>query len=308
MPLLQGPSRAYTLLGHVITIVAVEPAATALMRLDELLGSGTPGTGWQAASGTLLRIDREDGTWHVRDTEGTSLCQPLSDDEQLVPHLEWLAYSAAIYHADVSLLLHAGAVVRDGIALLLPNASGAGKTTLTLALATRGWLPLTDDVCPLIEQDGELVATGSRRCCHLRLPSQDLLRTMGVPVEGPLGGVSYCYRPERWGEPAAVRGIVIPRYRDDVPTSLTPITQAECMARLAALSFDQGSRTRYEQRLSAARLAARVPAFELTYTSVALALDRFGILESQLEAAEGGFGNAPIPVSAGSTVTHAGES
>lgn len=41
--------------------------------------------------------------------------------------------------------IHAGCVVRDGRAVLLAAASGVGKSTLTLALAQRGWSLLSDD-------------------------------------------------------------------------------------------------------------------------------------------------------------------
>jgi hypothetical protein len=41
--------------------------------------------------------------------------------------------------------LHAGCVVRDGRAILLAAPSGAGKSTISLALALRGWSLLSDD-------------------------------------------------------------------------------------------------------------------------------------------------------------------
>lgn len=43
------------------------------------------------------------------------------------------------------LLLHAGAVERDGLALLLPATPGSGKSTLTAALSQRGWRLLSDE-------------------------------------------------------------------------------------------------------------------------------------------------------------------
>jgi hypothetical protein len=41
--------------------------------------------------------------------------------------------------------LHAGCVIRNGKAVLLSAASGVGKSTLTLALARRGWSLLSDE-------------------------------------------------------------------------------------------------------------------------------------------------------------------
>ncbi len=43
------------------------------------------------------------------------------------------------------LLLHAGALERDGRTLLLPATPGSGKSTLTAALAQRGWRLLSDE-------------------------------------------------------------------------------------------------------------------------------------------------------------------
>ena len=43
------------------------------------------------------------------------------------------------------LLLHAGAVERDGLALVLPAMPGSGKSTLTAALSQRAWRLLSDE-------------------------------------------------------------------------------------------------------------------------------------------------------------------
>lgn len=305
MPTIHHASRSYILLGHSITVIGVDTIALLPERLDALLGPGIVSGRRRASSHTTFIVHREDAVWHLSDERGVPLCRPLQDEEQVAHFLEWLAYSAAIHHADVPLILHAGAVARQGVAVLLPNVSGAGKTTLTLALASRGWLPLTDDVCPLVEQDDDLVAMGCRRCSHLRMPSQDLLRSLGIAVEGPLGGSSYYYRPQRWGEPAPVGGVVIPRYRMNAPTSMTPITQAECLAQLVAMNFTEGAHPALERRRIAAQLAARVPAFTLTYSSLSEALDSFGILESQFEGAHvAGEHYSPLE---GRATTHVGE-
>ncbi|HEU4784278.1 MAG TPA: hypothetical protein VFS83_13135, partial [Ktedonobacterales bacterium] len=170
--------------------------------------------------------------------------------------------------------------------VLLPNVSGAGKTTLTLALAARGWLPLTDDVCPLDERDGELVAIGCRRCCHLTPHSLAVLRAQGVTLEGPLGGMSfYFYRPREWAEPTPVRGIVIPRYVAESPTRFTPITQAECLGQLMHMTFPQEAIPAHERRRTAARLAAKAPGFSLAYSALDEALDIFETLEARIVAA-----------------------
>ena len=45
--------------------------------------------------------------------------------------------------------LHAAAVARDGRLVVLAGESGAGKTTLTLALLDEGWTYFSDDLAPV---------------------------------------------------------------------------------------------------------------------------------------------------------------
>jgi HprK-related kinase A len=54
------------------------------------------------------------------------------------------------------LLLHAGAVERDGRALVLTGASGSGKSTLAALLAARGWRFLGDELALLDPASGTL--------------------------------------------------------------------------------------------------------------------------------------------------------
>ena len=208
-----GTSLSYSLLGHVVTVHGDETGPTLPHRLDALLGPGVSGNGRRTShcTRTMLTLRHENAIWHLVDKSDDFPCAPMRTEDEVAQVVEWLAYSAAVRHSDLPLILHSGAVARNGVAVLLPNASGAGKTTLTLALAARGWLPLTDDICPLVARGGELMATGCRRCCHLSSPSLAVLQSYGIALEGPLGGLSLYYRPKVWGEPAPVRGIVIPQ-------------------------------------------------------------------------------------------------
>ena len=60
----------------------------------------------------------------------------------------WIAEDA-LASASGLVLIHAATVLRDGLALLLVGASGAGKTSLTLALLDAGWALGSDDVAAL---------------------------------------------------------------------------------------------------------------------------------------------------------------
>ncbi|MGO8947349.1 MAG: hypothetical protein ACLQUY_06755 [Ktedonobacterales bacterium] len=283
MHMAQSTAQSFMILGHVVTVHGIETADTLAQRLDELLGPSTVAIELPSSHSTKLMLHREESEWHVTDESSAALCPPLYDEAQVASCLEWQAYTASVRYSCASLVLHAGAVTRHGGAVLLPNVSGAGKTTLTLALAARGWLPLTDDVCPLIEREGELVAVGCRRACHLAVPTLAILRDIGVELEGPVGGLESYYRPRHWGEPAAVRSVVIPRYVENAATNCVPITQAECLTQLLNMEFAQESPSPGERRRLAVRLATRVKPFSLTYSSLPEALDMFETLEAQLD-------------------------
>jgi hypothetical protein len=76
--------------------------------------------------------------------DGRSL--PLDDDRDLVPAFEMDLYEQVLARAAPAWILHAAALEVNGRALVLSGASGAGKTTLTLALAARGYRLLTEEV------------------------------------------------------------------------------------------------------------------------------------------------------------------
>ncbi len=265
----------------------IETAETLPDRLDALLGSYAAEAGRRTGQRNtiILTLRREGDFWRLVAPGDGVPNMLMRTEEQVAEFLEWLTYSEVVRYTKLPLILHSGAVVRNGVAVLLPNDSGAGKTTLTLALAARGWLPLTDDICPLEERDGELVAIGCRRCCHLSSSSLAILRAAGIALEGPVAGLRDYYRPWQWGEPAPVRGIVIPRYVADSPTQFDPITQAECLGQLISMLFTQGAYPGHERRRIAARLAARAPGFMLTYSSLDEALGTFETLGAQWSAA-----------------------
>jgi hypothetical protein len=282
MCIAQGRTQSFKLLDHVVTACGIDSADLLGARMDALLGQCVAHSELSAGLPTRLVIHREGSIWYLIDESGVELYVPLHDEAEVARCLEWEAYAAAIRHSSASLVLHAGAVTRHEGVVLLPNVSGAGKTTLTCALAACGWLPLTDDICPLLERNGELIATGCRRSFHLDRSTLAILSAKGVEVDGPIGGLEGYYRPRRWGEPAPVRCIIFPRYVENVATDFVPITQAECLGQLLTLQFTQELPSSNERRRTAARLAGQVPAFALTYSSLSDIFEVFEALAAEL--------------------------
>jgi hypothetical protein len=128
---------------------------------------------------------------HVLSRDGLRLrCAPHGShdhDWQRFLIAQVLPFAAAVRGLEV---LHAGAVVIGGRALLLLGASGAGKTTLALALRQLGAGFLADDAVAL-ERSGErlLAHPGTPVAAVGRGQAERLLKIPTVPAPAPLGAV-----------------------------------------------------------------------------------------------------------------------
>jgi hypothetical protein len=103
----------------------------------------------------------------------------VPDPTQLAHYAHLVLVNAAAAAADDRLVLHAGAVARDGRAAVVVGASGWGKTTLTMELVRRGWRLLTDDFAPitvdgLVEPFVRRVNLTERSVALLGLPDPSL--------------------------------------------------------------------------------------------------------------------------------------
>jgi Coenzyme PQQ synthesis protein D (PqqD) len=140
------------------------------------------------------------------------------------PAQEWMAF------------LHAGAVRRNGTAVLLPAPSGCGKSTLVGFLASQGFDYLSDDLVPLTAPHGKVAAcplsinlkAGSRGLypapagfeavtVHDRFRTDQLLFPSARLWEAPL---------------TPCRAIVFPRYQPNLHTSFAPVAPVDGLARL----------------------------------------------------------------------------
>jgi hypothetical protein len=139
-------------------------------------------------------------------------------------------------------VVHAGALCRNGDALLLPGDAGHGKSTLSAGLAARGFDMLCDDTT-LLAGEPPLVRSVPAGLCikrgayavleplYPRLPSlPEWRRPDGRQARYLMPGNDL-----HWAEPdaaVAVRWIVFPRYHPDQGTVLLPLPRHEALARL----------------------------------------------------------------------------
>jgi hypothetical protein len=190
------------------------------------------------------------GVWEI--TRDGQMLMGLSDTETLLRYLEWQIIAAGLEQVEGCGVFHAGVLARGDATVLLQGESGAGKTTLTLGLIARGWLPVADDVAII-----DVWTLGLRvfpRCFHVEhereRPSEARPRLEDVAV------VEGHARPLRWASEGRQPTAIITIARDaEQPSSLTPLLRAEAAGAL----FHGAIRTRLSGA-QGAELAARVAA------------------------------------------------
>ena len=209
-----------------------------------------------------------------------------ADDERIaaVPQLRrmvaglfWHLNRTAVVHADADLvLLHAGAVVHDGAVVVLPVASGGGKSTLVAALVRHGMGYLSDEIAALT---AALDALPYPKPISLKPGSWPLLAELEPPSPpGPADD------HDPWQvAPAAIRSdavatggrlaaVVFPLVVPGAPASLEPIAPADALAALVTASFRTGPAAPAAlPRLRA--IVDAVPCSRLTYGELDGAVD-----------------------------------
>jgi HprK-related kinase A len=178
--------------------------------------------------------------------EGSSIFEPYPLNHAL-PLLEWGLNWCIAIRSHRFLMLHAGVVERGNRALILPASPGSGKSTLTAALASRGWRFLSD----------EFGLVDPQRCDVLPLPRAIALKNESIAVIrdyapelflGPVfpktrkGTVSHVRPPgdslRRQRETAAPTWIVFPRFHRGASTTIKQLPPGAAFNRLAHNAFN----------------------------------------------------------------------
>ena len=202
------------------------------------------------------------------------------DERELVPTLEWALTQTAVDDVGARyVLLHGGAVARNGRALVMPAASGSGKSTLVAGLVAAGFGLASDEIAALDPTDRLLrpfaralcVKQGSRPVLAAHYPD---LRT-AAPRYRLSGEAVWYLMPEagRWiGAPTPVRFVVLPRYVANAPTALTPVPRSATLPRLLEQSFSLRNHGARGIGVMTALLQA-TDCYELTVGSLADAIE-----------------------------------
>lgn len=208
----------------------------------------------------------------------------LADCSILVegPEIEAVVAAAvreAIKHAP-GLLLHAGAVARDGQAVIFPGESGTGKSTLTAACVRRGFGYLTDEVVA-IDLCSSTMTGFARPLMLTRWAAAELgLDVMPGKPKVPVTA-------ERLGG-TTVGGSLYPAHivelrHGAVETALEPMTAGETLTSILRASFNHHRHGERAWR-AAGDLAGRARGWRLDVTDLDSAVDAIESLTSVVGA------------------------
>ncbi len=178
--------------------------------------------------------------------DGEEPFEPFPADTHL-PLLEWGLNWAIAHRFNRHLLLHSGVVERDGLAVLLPALPGSGKSTLTAALANRGFRLLSDEFGVVRPSDAALLPL--LRPTALKNESIDVMRRFAPnAVLGPSfpktrkGTVAHlapsAESVARRNVPARAALILFPNFARGAGIELETIPKSRAFLKLSTNSFN----------------------------------------------------------------------
>lgn len=178
--------------------------------------------------------------------DGLSPFMPLPADHAFA-QLEWGMNWCIAGHAHHYLMLHAAVLEKNGQAVILPGDPGAGKSTLTAALALSGWRLLSDEITLIDRDDGQIVPLA--RPVSLKNASIDIIRHFSASARiGEIahdthkGSVAHLQPPRdsvlRMDEKATPRHIVFPRWKAQALLTRHPQEKADAFIHLASHAFN----------------------------------------------------------------------
>jgi len=245
------------LMDYPVVVTAPDPEAQAAIR-SVLQGFATRVPSADAVSYVVRRDERD--RWCL-EADLARVCEGHTLADVLVA-LEWRLVTDMLARGRHGFHLHGAALGTPSgqASVLVVGASGAGKTTLTLALMGRGFLPFSDDV--VLIDPRRLTPATFRRAFHTDPATRALI---GSHPECRFDGMPPGYAvPLSWAEhPAPVRTILFATLRPQAVPAVTRLSVGD--AAIALLRFSLTLESAPELALAvAARLTARATSYTLS--------------------------------------------
>ena len=164
--------------------------------------------------------------------------------DDVVPMLLWWVNRVACFETSHRLMVHAAVAARHGRAILMPAAQEAGKTTLVAALVADGFDYLTDEAAALDPESGMVEAFP--KWLSLKSGSWHLFPHLRPDPPHDLEGVvasqwhvcPEALRPGAVVDTAEPAWIIVPVYRAEATTVLTPMNRTDALAQLVQQTFN----------------------------------------------------------------------
>ena len=212
--------------------------------------------------------------------DGHTHFAPFPADTHL-PLLEWGMNFLIAERLGAHLLLHAGVVELGGRALILPAMPGSGKSTLTAALATRGFRLLSDEFGVVRLDDACLLPM--LRPVALKNESIEVIArfapgaTIGPRFPKTRKGTVAHMAPDaaalaRHHEAASPAMVIFPRYDPSVRCAIEPERRSLAFSRLSvnAFNYEMLGPEAFE---AVGRLVAACRAYRLAYADLDCAIE-----------------------------------
>jgi hypothetical protein len=231
-----------------------------------------------SAAGPATTVDlARDGEQHLPLLNGTGSERSASLDE-LAPLVKGTLLLEAINNFSYLLYIHAGVVRAASGCLLLPAASGSGKSSLTAALIRAGFTYFSDEVA-LLEEGTLYVRPVPVSLClkdgawDLLAPRYPEIRDLAIHHRWDGKIVRYLNPPPAALDPAPEKGhpvhwIVFPRYSPDACTELQPVAKAHALHRLLQQCVAMPAPLDQAKVASLVRWISEIPCYELPMSSL----------------------------------------
>ena len=182
-----------------------------------------------------------------------------------------------VYHSGDNLIgMHAGAVAYNDHCIVMPGASGSGKSTITAALVHAGLTYLSDEVVPLDRTT--LNAVPIPLCLNIKAGSIPVLSSHFGNFDRPkeyTHGQRSVYYQQPWNysknpmlKRYPVMLMVFPRYEKGAATTLTPLSATVALQRLISTKSLVSKPTDIANIEKLVYWIQNTPAFELKFESL----------------------------------------